>query len=156
MQSDPKRSERLARWLVPIALIAFAVAAIYISTTFRKMPPILKRGIQPSDFPQLVCALIVFCTLIMVVRDPIQVEGSFGSKPLGTLILMIVFVALCSIDFFLALGVFAGLLTVFWGERRLGMVLLVGVLVPLFIFFLFDLGFEIRFPKGRLTNLWYG
>jgi len=92
----------------------------------------------------------------MAVRDPVHIERKFGGKPLGTLILMAVFVGLCSIDFFLALGIFAGALTVFWGERRIGMVLLVGVLVPLFIFFLFDLGFKIRFPKGLLTNLWYG
>ena len=149
-------SSGLERWIVPAVIILFCVAAIWFSTTFEEMPPILKRGIQPSDFPQLVCALIVFCTLIMALRDPIRVEGSFGGKPLGTLILMGVFVALCSIDFFLALGVFAALLTLFWGERRVGMILLVGILVPLFIFFLFDLGFEIRFPKGLLTNLWYG
>ena len=149
-------SSGLERWIVPAVILLFCAAAIWVSTTFEEMPPILKRGIQPSDFPQLVCALIVFCTIIMAIRDPIRIEGSFGRKPLGTLVLMGAFVALCSIDFFLALGVFAGLLTVFWGERRIGMILLVGILIPLFVFFLFDLGFEIRFPKGALTNLWYG
>ena len=149
-------SSGLERWIVPAVIILFCAGAIWLSTTFEEMPPILKRGIQPSDFPQLVCGLIVFCTLIMVVRDPIRIEGTFGGKPLGTLVLMGVFVVLCSVDFFLALGVFAGALTLFWGERRIGMILLVGVLVPLFVFFLFDRVFEIRFPKGLLTNLWYG
>jgi len=149
-------SSGLERWIVPAVIILFCVGAIWFSTTFEEMPPILKRGIQPSDFPQLICALIVFCTLIMVARDPVRIEGTFRGKPLGTLILMGAFVGVCSIDFFLALGVFAGALTVYWGERRIRMVLLVGVLVPLFIFFLFDRGFEIRFPKGLLTNLWYG
>lgn len=146
----------LERWIVPVVIILFCVAAIGISTTFEEMPPILKRGIQPADFPQLVCALIIFCTFIMLVVDPIRVEGSFDRKSLGTLLLMGVFIGLCAIDFFLALGLFAALLTVFWGERRIGLILLVGLLVPLFVFFLFDRVFEIRFPKGLLTNLWYG
>jgi len=155
MSTNPP-SSGLERWIIPAVIILFCAAAIWISTTFEEMPPILKRGIQPSDFPQLVCALIIFCTLIMVIADPIRIEGNFDRKPIGTLLLMGVFVGLCAIDFFLALGGFAALLTAFWGERRVGMILLVGLLVPLFVFFLFDRVFEIRFPKGLLTNLWYG
>lgn len=32
----------------------------------------------------------------------------------------------------------------------------VGLVMPVAIFFLFDQVFEIRFPRGLLTNLWYG
>jgi len=154
--SSNSPSDGLERWIVPAVIILFCTAAIWLSTTFEEMPPILKRGIQPADFPQLVCALIVLCTVIMVLRDPVETEGTFDRKPLGTLILMVGFVVLTSIDFFLALGAFAAALTVFWGERRLSMILTVGVIVPVFVFFLFDRVFEIRFPKGLLTNLWYG
>ena len=31
-----------------------------------------------------------------------------------------------------------------------------GAVMPLVIFLLFDQIFEIRFPRGLLTNLWYG
>lgn len=154
--SSTSPSAGLERWIVPVLIICFCVVAIWISTTFEEMPPILKRGIQPADFPQLILGLIIFCTVIMVLRDPVTIDGSLGSKPFGTLILMMGFVALTQVDFFLALGVFAGVLTVYWGERRLPMILLVGVVTPIVVFFLFDSAFEIRFPKGVLTNLWYG
>jgi hypothetical protein len=146
----------LERWLVPALIVLFCGLAIWLTTTFERMPPILKRGIQPSDFPRLVCALIIACTAIMVIRDPIRVETPIGAKPLGSLALMVLFVALTQIDFFLALGIFAAALSFYWGERRRTMLLLVGVGVPIAVFFLFDRAFEIRFPKGLLTNLWYG
>ena len=74
----------------------------------------------------------------------------------GTIFLFGVFAGLTFIDLFLALGIFAAALTLFWGERRVSIVGLIGVGVPLFIFFMFDLIFEIHFPRGLLTNLWYG
>jgi putative tricarboxylic transport membrane protein len=73
-----------------------------------------------------------------------------------SLALMVVFVLLTHLDFFIALGCFSGMLSFSWGERRLGALLLVTLFFPTFVFFLFDLVFEVRFPRGLLTNLWYG
>ena len=155
--TDPTTTPRtFERWLVPALIVAFCVAAIWLTTHFDRMPPILKRGIQPSDFPQLVCATIILCALFMAWRDPVRAEGVIGSPTWGTLILMVGFALLTQIDFFLALGIFAGALTVLWGERRITRIALVGLVVPVVVFFLFDQGFAIRFPRGVLTNLWYG
>jgi len=52
--------------VVGLVIIAFCITAIWLSLSFEKMPPILKRGIQPSDFPQLVLALIILLTLYML------------------------------------------------------------------------------------------
>lgn len=120
------------------------------------MPPILKRGIQPADFPQMVCWTIILLTAYMLWRDPVKVTEPMGSKTLGTLLLMLVFVALTQVDLFLALGIFAALLALYWGERKIGNLLLVGLAVPVGVFFLFDQVFKIRFPRGLLTNIWYG
>lgn len=120
------------------------------------MPPILKRGIQPSDFPQLVCLLIVSLTLLMVWKDPVRIVERVTSKSWMTMGLMIGFVALMQVDLFLALGAFAATLTMLWGERRPRNIALVGLLIPTTVFFLFDLVFKIRFPRGLLTSLWYG
>ena len=49
MQNDDER--HLERWLVPAAIIVFCACAWWVTTGFDRMPPILKRGIQPSDFP---------------------------------------------------------------------------------------------------------
>ena len=156
MQTNTEKSDRLVRWLVPLALILFAVVAIYISTTFKKMPPILKRGIQPSDFPQLICGLIIFLSLLMAWFDPARLQERVSAKTLLTIGLMAVFVLLVRVDLFIALGVFAAALSALWGERRLVMLGLVGVVMPLVIFFIFDQAFQVRFPRGLLTNMWYG
>jgi len=141
----------LESWLVGLIIIAFCLAAIWLSLSFEKMPPILKRGIQPADFPQLLCGTIILLTLYMLWRNPVIVVEPMGSKTIGTLLLMLLFVALTQIDFFLALAIFAMGLSAYWGERRLQRLSIVGVLIPVF-----DMVFEIRFPRGLLTNLWYG
>ncbi|MDE0344600.1 MAG: tripartite tricarboxylate transporter TctB family protein, partial [Boseongicola sp.] len=89
-------------------------------------------------------------------RDPVRVRDRLMGSTLGTIALFAGFAALTSIDFFLALGVFATVLALFWGVRKVPILVLVGLLVPAAIFFTFDQVFEIRFPRGLLTNLWYG
>ena len=69
---------------------------------------------------------------------------------------MVIFVLLTQIDLFLALAIFAVGLSIYWGERGLFRLAIVGFIVPVTVFFLFDLVFKIRFPRGLLTNLWYG
>ena len=156
MPEKPAINGKIERWLIPALIIGFCVAAFYVSTKFKKMPPILKRGIQPSDFPQLLLGAIVAMTLAMVWFDPIRIRDRLTGTVWGTLILFGVFAALTAIDLFLALAVFALALTAFWGERRTAILVLVGLAVPVSIFFLFDQVFEIRFPRGLLTNMWYG
>ena len=146
----------LERWLVPCAIIAFCLGAWWITTGFDRMPPILKRGIQPSDFPQLIAGLIIFLTLLMMILDPVRVAEKVTNRAWGSMALMGVFAVGTLVDFFLALGVFAVGLGLLWGERRPPIVMLVGVVVPAAVFFLFDLVFRIRFPRGLLTSLWYG
>lgn len=154
--TPPSKRNSLESIAVSLAIIAFCAIAIWLSLSFERMPPILKRGVQPADFPQIVCIGIIFMTLLMMWRDPIKITEPFGSKTLGTLLLMAGFVALCQVDLFLGLSVFAGTLAFYWGERRIPLLLLVSLAVPVFVFLLFDQIFEIRFPRGVLTNLWYG
>lgn len=156
MLQRPDKFGRLERWLVPVVILAFCGGAFWLSTTFRKMPAILKRGMQPSDFPQLLLLVLVILTLAMIWVDPVRVKERLQNTTLGTLALFGLFAALTGIDFFLALGVFAAALAALWGARRAVTLLLVGIIAPIAIFLLFDQVFEIRFPRGALTNLWYG
>ena len=149
-------SGRLERWLIPVLIFGFCGGAFWLTTTFKKMPPILKRGIQPSDFPQLLIALLVLLTIFMVLKDPIRIKERLQNKTTGTIFLFAIFAALTSIDLFLALGIAAGALAAFWGERRGHVLAIITVVMPIAIFLLFDQVFEIRFPRGLLTNLWYG
>lgn len=143
-------------WVVTFVIISFCGATFWISTTFDRMPPILKRGIQPADFPQLILILMLVLTVAMIWLDPIIVDKRLDSKTVGSLVLFGVFGGLTFIDLFLALGTVAALLAMFWGERRWHVVVGIGLMMPALIFLLFDQVFEIRFPRGVLTNLWYG
>lgn len=151
-----KPSSNLSRRVVPAVIVGIAIAAVYITTSFAEMPPILKRGIQPADFPRLVAIAIIFLTGLMVWRDPIQVHEPIPPTTWKTVGLMIGFALLLPLDMFLALGLFGVALVWLWGERRLQRLAIVGLAAPATLFFVFDIVFRIRFPRGLLTNLWYG
>ena len=73
-----------------------------------------------------------------------------------TMGLLVGFLIIADIDLFLGLGLFATMLTILWGEKRAWAIIFVGLFVPFAVFFFFDSIFEVRFPRGLLTNLWYG
>ena len=143
-------------WIVFCLITLFCGSAFWVSTTFDKMPPILKRGIQPADFPQIILVFIVILTIAMTWFDPIKVSKGLDKKTLGSFGLIALFSILTIVDLFLALGIFAAALSFFWGEKRWNFLFGIGIIMPTFIFFLFDQVFEIRFPRGVITNLWYG
>lgn len=170
----------MSRYAVPLGIIAFCLGAFWLTTQFDRVPPILLRGMQPSDFPQLVLILIMLMAGLVMLRpgpaqdgvDDVGTGGdddAEGTKPDATsgnapvsrhvwasMGLLLVFVAVAQIDLFLGLGVFAGCLSLVWGERRWWALGIVMLLAPLCVFFLFDQVFEVRFPRGLLTELWYG
>ena len=99
--------------------------------------------------------IMALSVLVMILDKPID-RDPVGVKVWTSLGLFAVFALLAGIDLFLGLGVFAGALAWTWGERRCWSLGIVGIVSPALIFFLFDLVFRIRFPRGLLTNLWYG
>lgn len=146
----------MTRYAVPCGTIVFCLIAYWLSTQFDRVPPILLRGMQPEDFPQLVLLLIMALSVLVMIFDTPVDHPSVGLNAWKSMGLFAVFALLAQIDLFLGLGVFAGALAYVWGERRLWGIGLVTVVSPAVIFFLFDQAFRIRFPRGLLTNLWYG
>ena len=157
------------RFIVPLGLIIFCGLTFWQTTQFDRVPPILLRGMQPADFPQMVLLLIVslcvgllYQALRNVQQEPTTDAGAddfthaMSFNVWKTMGLFLIFAAIAPVDLFLGLGVFALCLTVLWGERRFRALVLVSLISPLSIFLLFDQVFEIRFPRGILTNIWYG
>ncbi|MEM1342988.1 MAG: tripartite tricarboxylate transporter TctB family protein [Pseudomonadota bacterium] len=155
MSHTPKARLTLRKAMAPLVIVVFAGLAIWQSTLFDRVPPILKRGIQPSDFPQLIAGLMICLALVLPFTDRDKAPEPLRPSVHLTLALMAVFALLMGIDLFLALGVFALCLAFAWGERRWAALALVGLAVPFAVFLLFDTVFEIRFPRGILTTLWY-
>lgn len=146
----------MTRYAVPCGTIAFCLLAYWLSTQFDRVPPILLRGMQPEDFPQMVLLVIIaLSVLVMIFEKPVE-HDPVGINVWTSLGLFVVFSLLSWIDLFLSLGVFAGALAWIWGERRIWGLGLVAIVSPALIFFMFDVVFRIRFPRGILTNLWYG
>jgi len=152
-QTGPRAAPRV---IVPLVILVLCATAFYLTTTFDRVPPILKRGIQPSDFPQLVILLIAALALWLALRDREPAPQRLPATVYITMGLLIGFSVLALVDLFIALGAFAVAMSAVWGERRAWALALVGLVVPVAVFFLFDIVFEIRFPRGVLTNLWYG
>lgn len=148
--------QSVTRHTVPLIIIAFCVFAIWQTTMFDRVPPILKRGIQPSDFPQLIAGLMIALSVILWIWPEAEPEERLSPNCWATLALMLGFVLVMPVDLFLALGLFGAALALFWGERRIWALGLVGLVIPACVFLLFDLVFRIRFPRGVLTSLWYG
>lgn len=150
------KGSAIESWLIPLIIIIFCGFTYWLTTGFDRMPPILKRGIQPSDFPQLLVVLMVGLTALFVWKDPIKVSEKIPIPTFIALGMMLVFVLLVQLDFFFGLSIFCLGLTLLWKDRRWFTFIFVGLLVPLGVFFLFDQVFEVRFPRGFLTNIWYG
>ncbi|MEM6383950.1 MAG: tripartite tricarboxylate transporter TctB family protein [Pseudomonadota bacterium] len=146
----------MARIAVPLGLIAFCCVAFWLTTQFDRVPPILLRGMQPEHFPQLVIVLIAVLSLAVMMLDPVVDIAAPDKMVWISMGLFGVFGLVTQIDLFLALGIFAGALAFLWGERRAWALVLVALIAPTAVFFLFDQIFEVRFPRGALTNLWYG
>jgi hypothetical protein len=149
-------SVNASRLVIPGLVISSCSFAFYLTTQFDRVPEILKRGIQPSDFPQLILLLLIGLACFLPFERVNQNRPAIPPSVFISLALIVVFVLLTQLDFFFALGCFGGMLSFSWGERRWLALLLVTLFFPSFVFFLFDLVFEVRFPRGLLTNLWYG
>jgi hypothetical protein len=146
----------MTRYTVPSGIIIFCAMAYWLSTTFDRVPPIFVRGMQPEDFPQMVLLLIMTVSVLVMIFDKPVKHARISLNAWKSMSLFLVFALIAQVDLFLGLGVFAGALAFAWGERRIQALGFVAVFSPLLIFFLFDLVFRIRFPRGLLTNLWYG
>ena len=156
LDKTQKPRTNISRYAVPAGIIVFCVWAYWLSTQFERVPPILKRGMQPEDFPQLVIGLIIMLSVYLIFRDDSKAPEPLTRMVQMTIGLLIGFLLIAEIDLFLGLGLFAVSLTALWGERRAWALVLVGIIAPVAVFVLFDGIFEVRFPRGLLTNLWYG
>ena len=75
----------------------------------------------------------------------------------GTMLLLGLFYLLTVyLDLFIGIAVVMLAMCLLWGERRLHVALGVALLTPLCVFALFDKVLQIRFPRGILTNWYYG
>ena len=121
---------------------------------------IVGHSLQPRVFPIFLMIINISLAIALAVhlrKSPDNERAPASMRMWGSIILFILFWGLTTyIDILIGLAVAAGLMSLLWGERRIWVALAVALITPSFIFFLFNWVLGIRFPRGMITNLFYG
>ena len=147
--------------VIPAIIALFSVVIIYLALQLRLSPPlIVGASMQPRSFPIFLMVINLLLVVIMVWQNlrnppaPVKMEGPTTWISIGLFALF--YLLTVYTDFFIAIAAVVFLLSVSWGERRLHVAGLVALTVPLTLFLVFDEVLKIRFPRGLITNWYYG
>jgi putative tricarboxylic transport membrane protein len=155
------RRSTTSDWLVPAIIFVFCGVVAYLALQLDTAPPIvIGEAMQPRSFPIFLVGLIALLNLILILQLMNGSRMPHPRQPPQTWIsmaLMVVFYVITTYaDMFLGLAVVIFLMCIVWGERRYWLAAVLAVVTPLSIFLLFDLVLQIRFPRGIVTELYYG
>lgn len=151
----------IRNYIVPAVIALFSVVVIWAAMQLDLSPPIIVGdSMQPRAFPIFLMVLNLILVGLLCLQISRSPDASISLEPFatwGSMALMLLFYGLTTwIDMFVAIAVVMFCMGLMWGQRRWWVALLTAVVTPLFIFFLFDLVLKIRFPRGLLTNWYYG
>tara|TARA_B110000503_G_scaffold118514_1_gene179519 strand:- start:3182 stop:3691 length:510 start_codon:yes stop_codon:yes gene_type:complete len=137
----------------------FCIVTYMSSLYFDEVPAILVRGIQPATFPKGLIILIAFLNSILTYlyfTKKIVSNTILPALFYKTIFAFFVFVLISHfVDLFLALIFFSFLISYWWGEKNIILILSLSIVFPLLVFVLFETVLGLRFPAGILTNLYY-
>ena len=148
-------------WLVPLVVFVFCAVVIALSVGLEKANPIIVgHAMQPRAYPILLAIIAAILGVILcrqILRQGHSVRKHIPYQTWLTMIITGIFYLIGSmLDFFLGLACAMFLMCLVWGERRVGVAAIIAIAAPLITFFVFDLALGKRFPRGILTNLYYG
>lgn len=151
---------RLSTILPLITCALIAGLAYGWSYTFKDVPPMLIRGFQPGAFPRLVAGIIIALSLLGLWHARHAGNDRPDALPrefhLSVLMLGLFGGLVLLGDFLFALMIGCAGLAWCWGERRVPVLLALGLVAPVVVVLFFDAAFQVRFPRGFLINLYYG
>ena len=152
---------RLKYFILPIAIIILSSVIIVIALNLEEAAPIIVGdGLQPRVFPIFLMTLNIFLALIMIwqfFKSPPKSSIAERFPTIGSILLFGLFYILASyIDLFIGIATVIFLMSRLWGNKQILSNLALAVITPLTIFLLFDLVLKIRFPRGLLTDWYYG
>lgn len=161
---QPENNSRAAKpfdFVVPGFIFLFCAVVVYLSLTFEEAPPIIVgKAMQPRNFPIFLAAVIALLNVFLIWQMMVTKTNNRPREPIQTwlsmLLLGVFYLIAAYADFFLGIAVVMFLMCLVWGERQIWRALLLAVVLPLSIFFFFDLVLGVRFPRGILTELYYG
>ena len=146
---------------IPAIIAVFSVIIIGLSLQLDTSPPmIVGDSMQPRSFPIFLMVLNLILTAALALqfyRHPPKDQEPILKITWLTMVLMVVFYALTvSIDMFVGISVVMFLMSLIWGQRSVLIAAANAILTPFLVFLLFDVVLRIRFPRGVITNWYYG
>ena len=152
---------KAGHFAVPAVIVAFSVAVIWASLRLELSPPmIVGESMQPRVFPIFLMVVnlgLVGVLVAEIIRRPPKPIPIEPFATWGSILLMPIFYGLAVwLDFFIGIAVVMFAMCLIWGERRIRVAAPLALVTPLSIFLLFDTVLRVRFPRGLLTNWYYG
>jgi len=147
--------------VIPGIITGFSLVVIWVALQLDLSPPmIVGDSMQPRVFPILLMVLnlvLAACLALQYRKAPPKKVQLEGLQTWGSIMLFVIFYALTTyIDMLIAIVVVMFAMCLLWGERRVHVAAALALVTPASIFFLFDLVLRVRFPRGLLTNWYYG
>jgi hypothetical protein len=148
-------------YATPIFLALFSIAIILISLQLDISPEmIVGDSMQARSFPIFLMAINLILISVLFLQFfknyPEKIELEIFTTWFSMFLFLLFYFLTITTDMFIGITVCMFLMGYTWGEKRLWVNLCNAVITPGLIFLLFDSVLKIRFPRGLLTNIYYG
>ena len=149
-------------YFIPLFLTVFSFVVIFLSLQLDTSPEmIVGDSMQARSFPifLMVINLLLIGILSIQFYKTYPKEVELEKFPTwSSMLLFLVFYILIQVsgDMFVAIPVVMFLMGLTWGQKKIWISLTNAIITPMSIFFLFDYVLQVRFPRGWLTNIYYG
>ena len=148
-------------YITPIFLAFFSIAIILISLQLDISPEmIVGDSMQARSFPIFLMAINLILISVLFLQFfknyPEKIELEIFTTWFSMFLFLLFYFLTITTDMFIGIAVCMFLMGYTWGEKRLWVNLCNAVITPGLIFLLFDSVLKIRFPRGLLTNIYYG
>jgi hypothetical protein len=149
-------------YIIPLFLTLFSFVVIYLSLQLDTSPEmIVGDSMQARSFPIFLMVINLLLVAILSLQFyktyPKEIElEKFPTWSSMLLFLIFYIIILISGDMFVAIPIVMFLMGLTWGQKKVWISLTNAIVTPLSIFLLFDYVLQVRFPRGWLTNIYYG
>ena len=149
-------------YIIPLFLTLFSFVVIYLSLQLDTSPEmIVGDSMQARSFPIFLMVINLLLVAILSLQFyktyPKEIElEKFPTWSSMLLFLIFYIIILISGDMFVAIPIVMFLMGLTWGQKKEWVSLTNAIVTPLSIFLLFDYVLQVRFPRGWLTNIYYG
>ena len=164
------QTKAFANLVASVILLVFEIWA-YVQTLGFKI--VKKAAVQPATFPQIMCIGMMIFTVILLIQSITKLQKASADDPmmeaaaslnllknkgvqagLFVIVLCIAYAALFEVlGYVLASAIAAAIIMWLIGKRDVKQIVLVSVLVPLLMWFVFYKLLTVNIPMGVLTPL---